>query len=244
MRRWAYGWSNIGWWWTTAKQSSLWSFPFAFPAKSVLIVLPSENLMSHLPPQLAISASFLTSHFRLMIISVNYVSQAIFRPVRRCLTLTAKQLLVQALVLSRLDYCNALLLCLPQGHISRLQRVQNSATWLVTCTPCYDATSLAAYSAAHQVLTLAFQAVHCTAPSYLCTLVDRYRSKRELRSGRGAILLQQPRFKSTSWNRVFKIAVPKLWNSLPEGLRMIPNYTEFRKKLKTHLFHKAYQHLL
>ena len=47
-------------------------------SRSVLIVLQSENPMSQLPPLLALSASFLTSHFLLMIISVNYVSQAIF----------------------------------------------------------------------------------------------------------------------------------------------------------------------
>ena len=106
------------------------------------------------------------------------------RRVRRCLTLTATQLLVQALVLSRLDYCNSLLLGLPQGQISRLQRVQNSAARLVTCTPWREHISPVimqlhwlpiAQRMEYKTLTLAFQAVYCTAPSYLCTLVDRYR---------------------------------------------------------------------
>ena len=57
------------------------------------------------------------------------------RRVRRCLTLTATQLLFQGLASPRLDYCNGLLLGLPQGQISRLQRVQNSAARFVTCIP-------------------------------------------------------------------------------------------------------------
>ena len=114
--------------------------------------------------------------------------------------------------------------------------------------PCYDATSLAAYSAAHRVQDTNTCISGCTLLVYTTyvgllwwIVTDQ---KRELRSGRGDILLQQPRFKSTSGNQAFTIAVPKLWNSLSEELRMISDYTEFRKKLKTHLFRKAYQHLL
>ena len=48
------------------------------------------------------------------------------RRIRRCLSLTATQLLVQALVLSRLDYCNDLYVGLPQQQLGRLQRIQNA----------------------------------------------------------------------------------------------------------------------
>ena len=191
----------------------------------MLIALPLENLISHLPPRLSLSASFLTSHF-LMIISVIYVTQAIFvMPCSRPPT--------------RANY--------------KIATCTKFAACLVTCTPWREHTSPVmmqlhwlpiAQRIEYKTIALAFQDVHCTAPSYLCILVDRYRSKKELHSGRGAILLQQPRFMSTSGNRAFAIAVPKLWNSLPEGLRMISDYSEFRKKLKSHLFRKAYQHLL
>ena len=57
------------------------------------------------------------------------------RHIRCCLSLTATQLLVQALVLSRLDYCNALYVGLPQQQLRRLQRIQNSVAHLITSTP-------------------------------------------------------------------------------------------------------------
>ncbi len=47
------------------------------------------------------------------------------RKIRPFLTEHAAQLLVQALVISRLDYCNALLAGLPSNTIKPLQMIQN-----------------------------------------------------------------------------------------------------------------------
>ncbi len=49
------------------------------------------------------------------------------RKIRPFLTEHAAQLLVQALVISRLDYCNALLAGLPSNTIKPLQMIQNAA---------------------------------------------------------------------------------------------------------------------
>ncbi len=53
------------------------------------------------------------------------------RKIRPFLTEHAAQLLVQALVVSRLDYCNALLAGLPSNTIKPLQMIQNAAARLV-----------------------------------------------------------------------------------------------------------------
>ncbi len=47
----------------------------------------------------------------------------------------AAQLLAQALVISRLDYCNALLAGLPSNTIKPLKMIQNAAAWLVFSEP-------------------------------------------------------------------------------------------------------------
>ncbi len=57
------------------------------------------------------------------------------RNIRPFLTQQAAQLLVQALVISRLDYCNALLAGLPSCTIKPLQMIQNAAARLVFSEP-------------------------------------------------------------------------------------------------------------
>ncbi len=57
------------------------------------------------------------------------------RKIRLFLTEHAAQLLVQALVVSRLDYCNALLAGLPSNTIKPLQMIQNAAARLVFNEP-------------------------------------------------------------------------------------------------------------
>ncbi len=57
------------------------------------------------------------------------------RKIRPFLTEHAAQLLVQALVIYRLDYCNALLAGLPSNTIKPLQMIQNAAARLVFDEP-------------------------------------------------------------------------------------------------------------
>ncbi len=70
------------------------------------------------------------------------------RKIRSFLTEHAAQLLVQALVISRLDYCNALLAGLPSNTIKLLQMIQNAAARLVFNEPkrdrCYTSLCLLA----------------------------------------------------------------------------------------------------
>ncbi len=80
------------------------------------------------------------------------------RKIRPFLTEHAAQLLVQALVVSRLDYCNALLAGLPWNTIKPLQMIQNAAARLVfkepKKNPCYTSlhlTALATSGSSHQV---------------------------------------------------------------------------------------------
>jgi hypothetical protein len=54
------------------------------------------------------------------------------RQIRRSVGEEVTKRLVTALVLSRLDYCNVALTCLPESTMRPLQRVQNAAALLVT----------------------------------------------------------------------------------------------------------------
>ncbi|KAK0141174.1 hypothetical protein N1851_021816 [Merluccius polli] len=96
--------------------------------------------------------------------------------IRPFLTRKAAQLLVQAPVISRLDYCNSLLAGLPASAIKHLQHLQNAAARLVFNLPKFShVTSLfrdlhwlpVASRIRFKTMVLTYKAVNRTAPTYL-----------------------------------------------------------------------------
>ena len=73
-------------------------------------------------------------HVSAVALSCNYHAQAI-RHIRHLLTTDLAQTLVCSLILSRIDYCNAVLHSAPSGTIHKLQRVQNNAARIVHQVP-------------------------------------------------------------------------------------------------------------
>ncbi len=110
---------------------------------------------------------------------------------RPFLTQHAAQLLVQALVISRLDYCNALLAGLPSCTIRPLQVIQNAAAWLVFSEPkrthvipLFVSLHLLPVAARIKFKTLmvAYRTTTGSAPSYFHSLMTIYIPSRSLRS--------------------------------------------------------------
>ncbi len=105
------------------------------------------------------------------------------RKIRPFLTEHAAQLLVQALVISRLDYCNALLAGLPSNTIKPLQMIQNAAARLVFnepkrahVTPLFVSLHWLPVAARIQfkTLMLAYRTTTGSAPSYFHSLLWIY----------------------------------------------------------------------
>ncbi len=105
------------------------------------------------------------------------------RKIRPFLTPHAAQLLTQALVISRLDYCNALLAGLPSCTIKPLQMIQNAAAWLVFSvpkrahvTPLFISLHWLPVSARikFKTLMLAYRIATGSAPSYFHSLITIY----------------------------------------------------------------------
>ena len=72
--------------------------------------------------------STLSLHQHVMnVCRVAYLEQRRINSIRNLLSIDAVKTLVCSLVLSRLNYCNSLLVGLPRYLIKRLQRVQNAA---------------------------------------------------------------------------------------------------------------------
>uniref|UniRef100_A0A3B1KGG3 Reverse transcriptase domain-containing protein n=1 Tax=Astyanax mexicanus TaxID=7994 RepID=A0A3B1KGG3_ASTMX len=168
---------------------------------------------------------------------------------RPTLTVSDAEKLVHAFVSSRLDYCNALFIGLPNKSLQRLQYIQNSAARILKrvrkhehITPVLQSLHWLPVSVRieYKVSLLAYQCIHGNAPPYLKELLTPQTSSRSLRSANSNRLLL-PRTKlSTMGDRAFCSAAPRLWNALPDELRAPQSIDSFKKGLKTFLFRRTY----
>ncbi|KAM9421037.1 uncharacterized protein sgpp1a isoform 1-T1 [Salvelinus alpinus] len=170
------------------------------------------------------------------------------RRVRPCLTQEAAQVLIQALVISRLDYCNSLLAGLPACAIKPLQLIQNAAARLVFNFPKFSHVTPLLRSLhwlpveariRYKTMVLAYGAVRGTAPPYLQALIRPYTQTRALRSSTSGLLASLPLRKYSSrsaQSKLFAALAPQWWNKLPHDARSAESITTFRRHLKPHLF--------
>ncbi len=167
------------------------------------------------------------------------------KKIRPYLTLYATQLLVQALVISRLDYCNSLLIGLPACAIRPLQMVQNAAARLVFTqpkrahvTPLFVKLHWLPVSARikHKALTLAYKATTASAPAYLKDMLMPYVPSRVLRSSNTNRLALPSTHTRRPQSKRFSAIVSQWWNKLPVATRAGSSLLTFKKLVKTHLF--------
>ncbi len=136
----------------------------------------------------------------------------------------AAQLLIQALVISRLDYCNVLLAGLTSSTIKPLQMIQNAAARMVFkepkrahVTPLFVSLHWLQVAARikFKTLMLAYRTTTCSAPSYLHSQLLIYIPSRSLRSASERWLVVPSQRESKSLSRTFSFTVPGCWNDLP-----------------------------
>ena len=137
--------------------------------------------------------------------------------IRRLLGPEATATLISAFVLSRLDYCNAVLASLLKVTIAPLQRVQNAAARLIlgyilisTITWLQHSTTSTGYL---------FNTGLPINYVYLCT---SFTSKRRHPISK-TLSLRQPWMSLKFGQRCFSCAAPATWNTLPPSLQQLTN---------------------
>jgi hypothetical protein len=169
------------------------------------------------------------------------------RNIRKYLTQDACHTLVRGLVLSHLDYANAILLGLPECDIKKLQRVQNMAAKVTLSKGKYDSSTecLKAlhwlpvrHRITHKVLCLVYKALHGAAPKYMTEMLTLKQQRRgSLRSNEDYMTLEEPCTKRKTFaHRSFSVMGAVLWNKLPNDIKMSESISQFKAKLKTHLY--------
>ena len=166
--------------------------------------------------------------------------------IRRFLTEDATKTLVTSFILSRLDYCNCLLIGTPNSVIQPLQKIQNFAARLVLLAPRHHhATPLLeklhwlpiSERIKYKVACMCFSAINGSGPAYLSELLHVYTPSRTLRSSSDTRMLEIQQYKrKTHGFCTFSCFGPHIWNSLPQDLRHCATLSSFKAKLKTFLF--------
>ncbi|KAI4877030.1 hypothetical protein NFI96_009797, partial [Prochilodus magdalenae] len=168
------------------------------------------------------------------------------RRIRPFLSQEATQLLVQSLVISRLDYCNSLLAGLPLRAIRPLQLVQNAAARLIFNLPKFTHVTPLLRSLhwlpvvariRFKTLMLAYKAKNGPVPPYLMAMVKSRAVPRALCASSTA-RLEPPSLRThgRQASRLFSVLAPRWWNEVPLGIRTAESLVVFKRRLKTHLF--------
>ena len=186
---------------------------------------------------------------------INYLSSSLCHQLRNIWSIRGKldfdaaKTVVQALILSKLHYCNSLLVGAPECHLSWLQPVQNMACRVVCNLRKYDHVSRSMYSLhwlrVRECITYKIAyLVHCckmgSAPQYLIDVLPIATHNCSLRSSTSGNLPLAKCRTSLASEGSFSPAGPKIWNSIPPGVQSKKSSDGCRKCLKTFLFGHSY----
>ena len=184
------------------------------------------------------------------LVSISYVTMRNITRIRHSLDQDTLKTLCQALVMSKIDYCNSTLLGTANYNLVKLQRVQNMLCRIVTATGKYDKISdqmiglhwlKVEYRIIFKIAILMFRCVNNMAPSDLTDLISTgCRHNLNLHS-QAQGLLPTARARTTQVHKQsFALVGPRIWNSLPDHIKMTNTIDKFKASLKTHLFQKCY----
>ena len=172
--------------------------------------------------------------------------------IRRYLTEDLRILLVKTLILSKLDYCNALYAGLPKKLTDRLQAVLRSCVKFIYKIDGRGEDLDAYFQKAHilpieyriqfKVCLFVHKMFHGTVPDYLGSLLTVYHpGVSSLRTSKDRYLLAlPPLYKTKLSERRFSQHAPDYWNKLPLPIRSCPDGDRFKKDRKTHFFREAF----
>ena len=222
-------------------------FPFSSSLKSSTVSLPdSITLGSHNIPfsDSASNLAFILDSKLSMKKHVIKVCQTAYFELKRIssisrfLTEDSAKTLVASYLLSRLDYCNCLLMGTSNSAIRPLQKIQNFAARLVLLVPRHQhPTPLLgklhwlpiSERIKYKVACMCFSAINGSGPVYLSELLHVYTPSRTLRSSSDTRMLKIQQYKrKTHGFRTFSCFGLHISNSLPQDLRHCSALSSFK----------------
>jgi len=172
------------------------------------------------------------------------------RQIRHSVPTSTLQMLVVALVHSRLDYGNSVFVGLPAYLLRQLQSVLNAAARLVYHLRARDHITEALISLhclraperiLYKIAILTYKALYGGSPCYISSLVHvaDVSGRPALRSARSNRLRIPPFKLSTISGQAFPVAAAQFWNRLPNKVTSANSLSTFRQQLKHTLFQQS-----
>ena len=168
--------------------------------------------------------------------------------VRHLLNEEATKIIIQALVLSKIDYCNSIYQGAPTYAIDKLQRLQNMGCRIIRKVGKYDHITPHLIELhwlrireciVYKVCVLMFKCINGLAPQYLSETIIHAHA-RNLRSSTFNHLPTVRCNTAIAQNSAFSSTGPRLWNMLPNDIKTSSSLDVFKAKLKTFLFSASY----
>ena len=174
--------------------------------------------------------------------------------IRRFVDKSLRLMLASQLVISKVDYCNALYFNLPAATIKPLKTVMNQVIRFIHGVRERKTDLEPFYKESHvlqiekriffKVCVLGYKMYYGTAPQYLQDLVQVDENTDVQKTTRQSSKVDCYKLKPPNGHaKVSKLGkrrisqyLPQVWNSLPENLRDAPSEDSFRSRLKTMLF--------
>ena len=165
--------------------------------------------------------------------------------IRHLIPKKTAEILVNSLVLTKLDYCNSLLANISKDNLNRLQMVQNYAAKIIFRKNKYDHVTPLLNELhwlpvdkriMYKICTLVYNVLNTDCPRYLRDLLTLYVPTRNLRSSDDNFVLVKPKLVRKIGEKSFSFSAPNFWNSLPGVVRRSTSIEVFKKKLKHHIF--------
>ncbi len=162
--------------------------------------------------------------------------------IRNVLSDKHTEMLIHAVISSRLDYCNSLFFNISKSNLYKLQKVQNAAARLIARKRKRDGIS-ATLEKLHwlpiesrvifKILLLVFKCIYG-----ICSdnLVSKLKLKKYNCRSEYYLQLETRKASTKHGRRTFEYAGPRLWNTLPLNIRSEKEAESFKRKVKSLLF--------
>ena len=172
-------------------------------------------------------------------VSTTYCQIKNIQKIRSKLDIESTRTVVQALVLSRLNYCNSMLQGSADYQLHKLQKIQNMACRVVCNLNKHDHVSNHMETLhwlkileriCFKISTLMHSCIHGSAPKYLIDILPTQTANEIINQWYTAIGLVECAI--ISYNSAFPLVGPRVWNALPAPVRTEKDDKNFRCALK------------